>query len=88
MTGIESMYAVAKPVTVLVPPGPEVTRQIPGRPVARAYPSAACTAACSWRTKIKLEVFGKLSDKSIENINDRAAGIAKNRVNALCFKRT
>ena len=28
-SGIESMYAVAMPVTALVTPGPEVTRQTP-----------------------------------------------------------
>ncbi len=52
--GIESMYAVAMPVTVLVAPGPEVTRQTPVFPDARAYPSAMCTAPCSWRTSICL----------------------------------
>ena len=45
--GIESMYAVAIPVTALVAPGPEVTSTTPGFPVARAYPSAACVAPCS-----------------------------------------
>ena len=30
--------------------GPDVTSATPTSPVARAYPSAACTAACSWRT--------------------------------------
>ena len=34
--GIESMWAVAMPVTALVAPGPEVTRATPQRPVARA----------------------------------------------------
>ena len=34
-------------VTVFVPPGPEVTRHTPTFPLARAYPSAACTAPCS-----------------------------------------
>ena len=34
--GIESMYAVAMPVTALVTPGPEVTRATPTSPVARA----------------------------------------------------
>ena len=34
--GIESMYAVAIPVMALVAPGPEVTKQTPGLPVARA----------------------------------------------------
>ena len=34
--GTESMYAVMMPVTVLVAPGPEVTRTTPTLPVARA----------------------------------------------------
>ena len=34
--GMESMYAVAMPVTQLVAPGPEVTSATPGLPVARA----------------------------------------------------
>jgi len=34
--GIESMYAVAMPVTALVTPGPEVTSATPTSPVARA----------------------------------------------------
>ena len=34
--GIESMNAVAMPVTALVAPGPDVTSTTPGRPVARA----------------------------------------------------
>jgi hypothetical protein len=36
MTGDESMWAVSRPVTVLVAPGPEVTSTTPGLPVARA----------------------------------------------------
>lgn len=39
--GIESVYAVAMPVTALVEPGPEVTSATPASPVARAKPSAA-----------------------------------------------
>ena len=46
-SGIESISASTRPVTALVAPGPEVTRTTPGLPVARAYPSAACTAPCS-----------------------------------------
>ena len=38
--GMESQYAVAMPVTVLVAPGPDVAMQTPTLPVARAYPSA------------------------------------------------
>ena len=34
--GIESMYAVAMPVTALVTPGPDVTRATPTSPVALA----------------------------------------------------
>ena len=34
--GMESMYAVAIPVTAFVAPGPEVTRHTPHLPVARA----------------------------------------------------
>ena len=36
MSGTPSMFAVARPVTVFVAPGPEVTRQTPTLPVARA----------------------------------------------------
>ena len=45
--GIESIYAVAIPVTKLVAPGPDVAMQTPTLPVALAYPSAACAAPCS-----------------------------------------
>ena len=34
--GLESLLAVAMPVTVFVTPGPEVTMQTPTFPVARA----------------------------------------------------
>ena len=34
--GIESILAVAIPVTMLQTPGPEVAMQTPGRPVTRA----------------------------------------------------
>ena len=47
-TGIESEYASASAVAALVTPGPVVTRQTPGRPVDRAYPSAMKAAPCSW----------------------------------------
>ena len=51
-SGVESMYASAMPVTVLVAPGPEVTSTTPGRPDTRAYPSAMWAAPCSWRTRM------------------------------------
>ncbi len=50
--GTESMYASARPVTRFVAPGPEVAMQTPTLPVAIAYPSAACAAPCSWRTRM------------------------------------
>ncbi|CCI51362.1 conserved hypothetical protein [Nostocoides jenkinsii Ben 74] len=50
--GTESMYASAIGVTRFVAPGPEVAIQTPTRPVAAAYPCAACPAPCSWRTRM------------------------------------
>ena len=34
-----------------------VTSATPGLPVARAYPSAACSAPCSWRTRMCFTAF-------------------------------
>jgi hypothetical protein len=43
--------ALATPVTPSVAPGPAVTAATPIEPgLQRAQASAACTAACSWRT--------------------------------------
>ena len=39
--GVESIFAVANPVARFIAPGPEVAKQTPTFPVARAYPSAA-----------------------------------------------
>src|SRR6185437_10529388 len=52
MTSTGEPDAIASPVAprVLAAPGPVVTTATPRRPVTRAYPSAAYTAACSWRT--------------------------------------
>ena len=50
--GTESIIAVAMPVTRLVAAGPEVAIATPTLPEARAYPSAAWAAHCSWRTRI------------------------------------
>ena len=49
-TGTESIWASASGVTRFVAPGPEVAMHTPTRPVACAYPVAACPAPCSWRT--------------------------------------
>ena len=51
-SGTESMYASAIGVTRLVAPGPEVAMHTPIRPVACAYPVAACPAPCSCRTRM------------------------------------
>ena len=48
------MNALAIPVTVFVAPGPDVTKHTPTLPETLAYPSAACMAPCSCRTKIFL----------------------------------
>ena len=48
---MESRKAVAMPVTRLVAPGPEVAMTTPGFPVARAQPSAAWAAPCSWAVR-------------------------------------
>ena len=40
------------PVRALVAPGPAVVQTTPGRPVTRAYPSAANAPACSLRMRI------------------------------------
>ncbi len=52
ISGVESMYALASGVTMLVAPGPLVTMATPGLPVTMAYPSAMCPAPCSWRTRM------------------------------------
>ena len=52
--GTESIAAVATPVTAFIMPGPTCTSSTPGLPVARAYPSAACAAACSCRAMTNL----------------------------------
>ena len=49
--------ASVKPVTILVTPGPDVTKTTPTLPVDFAYPSAACTAPASSRTRICLIEF-------------------------------
>jgi hypothetical protein len=50
--GTESMFASAIGVTRFVAPGPDVAMHTPTRPVACAYPEAACPAPCSCRTRM------------------------------------
>ena len=40
---------MATPVTAFIIPGPTCSSSTPGLPDTRAYPSAACAAACSCR---------------------------------------
>jgi hypothetical protein len=54
--GTESIWASAIGVTKLVAPGPLVAMHTPTLPVAAAYPSAACPAPCSCRTRMCLMV--------------------------------
>ena len=61
--GIESICAVAIPVTQFVIPGPEVTKTTPGLLHALAYPSAACVAPCSCLTKTCL-IFSAANNAS------------------------
>jgi hypothetical protein len=55
-TGDEAKPASNSPVMVLVVPGPVLAITTPSSPVARAYPSAACAAACSCLTPIAVMV--------------------------------
>src|SRR5215471_19333357 len=53
-TGSPSELAVAKPVTRLEQPGPEVTRATPALPVMRPIPPAMKAAFCSCRQTMVL----------------------------------
>ena len=79
-SGIESMYAVAMPVTALVTPGPLVTSATPIRLLDREYASAACTAACSCRDQDVLEPI--LLEDLVVDIEDRTAGIPEDVVDS------
>ncbi len=56
ISGEESAYAVAIPVTKLVAPGPDVARHTPAFLLILAYPSAMWAADCSCRTKTCLKL--------------------------------
>ena len=49
-TGDPDAHASPKAPSVFAAPGPVVVMATPTSPDARAYPSAAYTAVCSWRT--------------------------------------
>ena len=61
--GAESMFAVSRPETVFVAPGPLVTITTPGRCEARAYPSAMCVAPCSWRVRMSFMLESRIESK-------------------------
>ena len=48
--GCRDAHASPTAASVLAAPGPVVVSATPSRPLARAYPSAAYAAVCSWRT--------------------------------------
>ena len=50
--GVESWRAMWMPAEALVAPGPRVTKQMPGRPVALPMASAAIAAVLSWRQTV------------------------------------
>src|SRR4030065_1779186 len=58
MTGLESMWALAMPVTRLVAPGPLVAKHTPGLPLARAWAAASCAAHCAGRARVRLSFAG------------------------------
>ena len=58
--GTESIWASAIGVTKFVAPGPDVAMQTPVRPVACAYPVAACPAPCSCRTNMWRILLSKI----------------------------
>src|ERR1700716_4613290 len=73
-TGSPSEFAVARPVTRLEPPGPDVTRVTPALPVMRPMPPAMNAAFCSWRqtTVLILE-----SNKVSKTLSILAPGMPK-----------
>ena len=71
------MYAVASPVTVLVPPGPDVTMHTPGLPVDLAYPSDRVDCGLFVTDEYESEVMGEVSYQCVENVNDHPAGISE-----------
>src|SRR6267154_2012033 len=50
--GVESCCAIWMPADALVAPGPRVTKQTPGRPVALPTASAIMAAPPSWRQTV------------------------------------
>ena len=54
ISGVESWRAMWMPAEALVAPGPRVTKQTPGRPVALPIASAAIAAALSCRQTVSL----------------------------------
>src|SRR5215510_10863357 len=64
-TGSPSVFAVARPVTRLEQPGPEVTRATPALPVMRPIPPAIKAAFCSCRQTTVLILEPKRESKTL-----------------------
>ena len=62
--GVESCWAIWTPAAALVAPGPRVTKQMPGRPVALPWASAIIAAPPSWRQTVTAM---PLSDQRIQH---------------------
>ena len=67
--GAESIFAVCKPVIVLVPLVEESQTTTPAFPVTLAYPSAICVAPCSFPEIIFFKYFD--FEKPIEKIDEQ-----------------
>lgn len=75
---------MARPVTVLVAPGPEVTIHTPTLPVARAYPSARMSGALFVpdQNVPQLGVIGQL----MVQVDSLTAGIAEQQFHAFALQ--
>ena len=68
---------------MFVPAGPDVPMQMPGSPVIRAHPSAACVPPSSWRTDEVADV--RMAQRVVER-QDRRPGDAEGDADALVLE--
>ena len=84
-------------VAALVTPGPVMRTHTPGRPVARAYPSAMNPAPCSWRGEM-CRMFDRFKERFADrfyncgvaeaNMVSVAGGLAMSGMRRLNCERT
>ena len=80
MSGVESCLAMWMPADALVAPGPRVTKQMPGRPVALPTASAIMAAPPSWRQVVT--VMRRVAQR-IEHRQEAFAGHAEHMLDAV-----